>query len=266
MAEPAGGPEAASLTHRAAAVVPGSPSDRANPHGSPHPAGGPGPEYYRSRRAEVTGRLPDPIGERVLDCGCGAGLVAASLRSRGARHLTGIEIVPEAAAEARTRLDVVICGDALTSLASLPAASFDLLLAYDVLEHLVDPAAVVRGLRRCAAPGALLHVSVPNARSLILLSNLILRGTFGYDERGGLCDATHLRWFTRRDIVALLQANGWRVTRVDFRLGRWGTLANVLSLGLLRDFIVGQYSLCARPVALPVPELAAAPADGRAPR
>lgn len=209
------------------------------------PAGGPDPDYYRLSRAEVTARLPSRVGPRVLDLGCGAGVVAASLRPRGASHLTGIEIVPAAAAEARTRLDEVICGDALSALTDLPDASFDLLLAYDVLEHLVDPAAALRQLHRLAAPGALLHVSVPNARSMILLHNLIVRGTFGYDERGGLCDATHLRWFTRRDIVALLEQSGWRVTRVDSRLGRWGTLGAVLSLGLLRDFIVGQYSLLA---------------------
>ena len=106
---------------------------------------------------------------------------------------------------------------------------------------------MLRELRRVVSPQGLLHVSVPNARSLILLHNLVVKGTFGYDPRGGFCDATHLRWFTRSDMVTALEDAGWRVEAVEWSLGRWGRRAHLLSLGLMRDFIVGQYYYRARP-------------------
>ena len=203
-------------------------------------------EYYANSRPEVTRFLPE-VGPRVLDVGCGRGFASSSLRSRGAEHLTGVEYDAESAQDARSRLDEVHHGDIGHVLPTLPDATFDLVLAYDVLEHLVDPYATLRDLRRVIRPDGRLHVSVPNARSLILLTNLIVRGTFGYDPRGGLCDATHLRWFTRRDMVAALTEAGWRCEAVEFRLGTWGRLANVASLGIMRDFIVGQYYYRARP-------------------
>ena len=69
---------------------------------------------------------------------------------------------------------------------------------------------VLRALRSVAAPGARLHVSFPNARHFSLLVDLLFRGTFGYRVFGHR-DATHLRWYTRRDIVALVGRTGWDV-------------------------------------------------------
>jgi 2-polyprenyl-3-methyl-5-hydroxy-6-metoxy-1,4-benzoquinol methylase len=204
------------------------------------------PEYFRNERPEVTQFLPH-VGPRVLDLGCGDGFASHSLRRRGAKHITGVEYVPDAAKRARDRLDVVHTGDALEILPTLPAGTFDLLLAYDVLEHLVDPWSALAHLRRLVSPDGVLHVSVPNARSLVLLRNIVARGTFGYDPRGGLCDLTHLRWFTRRDMTEALAQAGWHTASVDSSLGVWGRRANVCSLGLLRDFIVGQYYFRAVP-------------------
>ena len=203
-------------------------------------------EYYANARPEVTQFLP-VVGRRVLDLGCGAGFASSSLRALGAVHLTGVEYDEKAALEAEQRLDDVRCGDAAAILPGLPAESFDLILAYDVLEHLVDPWQALHELRRLVTDEGLLHVSVPNARSLVLLRNLILRGTFGYDPRGGLCDATHLRWFTRADMIDALTRTGWKVEAVNSVLGPWGRRANAASLGLMRDFIVGQYYYLARP-------------------
>ena len=73
-----------------------------------------------------------------------------------------------------------------------------------MLEHLVDPERVLRDLHAVAAPGARLQVSLPNARHVSLMKDLIFRGTFGYTDWGHR-DRTHLRWFTRRDIVDAME-------------------------------------------------------------
>jgi 2-polyprenyl-3-methyl-5-hydroxy-6-metoxy-1,4-benzoquinol methylase len=135
------------------------------------------------------------------------------LRARGASHLAGIELDASFAAEARTRYDEVVEGSVPEDLA-WPGASFDTILAYDVLEHLVDPWTAVRRLAALLTAGGQLHVSLPNARSKKLWLPLILRGTFAYEPEG-IMDVTHLRFFTRRDVVAMVEAAGLEVDHVD---------------------------------------------------
>ena len=158
--------------------------------------------YFEHPRADLIAQLPRPLG-RVLDVGCGAGHVGATLRAAGAQVLVGIEVDHEAATRARAVFDEVHEGDAETVIAELAADQrFDVICCYDILEHLYDPARILRQLHRLAAPGAVLHISIPNARHFSLIYDLVLRGTFGYAVEGHR-DATHLRWFTKSDIVAL---------------------------------------------------------------
>ena len=114
-----------------------------------------------------------------------------------------------------------------------------------MLEHLVDREAVLLRLREVAAPGARLQVSVPNARHLSLAWDLFVRGTFGYTEHGHR-DSTHLRWFTRRDVVAALERSDWRVERVSHpALGRTRQLDR-LTRGRSTELTVGQWYVLAR--------------------
>jgi predicted TPR repeat methyltransferase len=199
--------------------------------------------YYGQERPELVALLPDRLG-RVLDVGCGSGGVGRALRSR-AERLVGIELDEDAAARARESYDEVLVGDVASTLLELDS-QFDTILAYDVLEHLAAPHDVLRGLRGAAAPGALLHVSVPNARHVSLVRDLVFRGTFGYTDWGHR-DSTHLRWLTRRDLVALLEDTGWQVERTAHApLSRAGTFAERVTRGLSSDFLVYQWSALAR--------------------
>ena len=128
--------------------------------------------YYGLERADVVAELPQPIG-RALDVGCGEGGVGRSLRAAGATWVSGIEIVPAAAEVARGVLDEVFVGSVEAALEDgALAGPFDTICCYDVLEHLADPEPVLRALRSVAAPGARLHVSIPNARHFSLLIDL----------------------------------------------------------------------------------------------
>jgi 2-polyprenyl-3-methyl-5-hydroxy-6-metoxy-1,4-benzoquinol methylase len=166
------------------------------------------PGYYGEARANLIEELPSPVG-RVLDVGCGEGAANDPLRARGATRISGVEINPDAAALAAERYDEVEVGDALAAVDRV-AGPFDTILCYDVLEHLVDPAALLLRLREVAQPGGRLHVSVPNARHYSLARDLIFRGTFGYTDWGHR-DSTHLRWFTRADATRLIEDAEWRV-------------------------------------------------------
>ena len=200
--------------------------------------------YFEQDRAELVRMLPRPLG-RVLDVGCGSGGSAPSLRIAGAEWISGIELDEVAAAAAAAVYDEVRAGPAESELVAV-SEPFDTILLYDVLEHLVDPWELLRRLHRVAADGARLHVSVPNARHWTLLRDLALRGTFGYTPAEHR-DVTHLRWFTRRDLVALLESTGWTVDAVDF-----GALRPVsrrlaaLTRGRSPEFLAYQLSALAR--------------------
>ncbi len=199
--------------------------------------------YFASERADLVARLPRPLG-RVLDVGCGEGGPAEHLRPPGAEMIEGVEFEAEAAAVARERYDAVHVGDAMAIVPELEG-EFDTFLCYDVLEHLVDPAPLVSALRSHARPGASLHISVPNARFFALARDLLFRGTFGYDSYGHR-DSTHLRWFTRRDLEALVQDAGWRVveSRPTATLRRTGFLEGP-TRGLVGELLSPQWQLLA---------------------
>lgn len=197
--------------------------------------------YFAQDRAELVRLLPRPLG-RVLDVGCGEGGTGRSLRAAGADWISGIELDPAAGARAAEAYDEVLIGSVEEQL-ERATPPFDTFLAYDVLEHLVDPWQLLRALHDVAAPEARLHVSVPNARHWSLLRDLALRGTFGYTDAEHR-DVTHLRWFTPRDLVELLRTTGWRPDEVAFgALRPVSRLAARLSRGRSPEFLAYQLSL-----------------------
>jgi 2-polyprenyl-3-methyl-5-hydroxy-6-metoxy-1,4-benzoquinol methylase len=103
-------------------------------------------------------------GRRVLDAGCGVGYGSQILHDAGAEDVVAVDISPEVVEAARTRVSPEITveqGD-LHRL-RLPDGRFDLVVAFEVIEHVPDPEAVIRELARVLAWGGILVVSTPNA-------------------------------------------------------------------------------------------------------
>lgn len=201
-----------------------------------------GADYGSLRHDAKIALLGEPLG-RVLDVGCAQGTNADALRARGASHLAGVEIDPGFAAAARERYDEVVLGSVPDDL-GWDDGSFDTVLAYDVLEHLVDPWKAVQRLSALLRPGGRLHVSLPNARSKKLWLPLIVRGTFAYEPEG-IMDVTHLRFFTRRDAIAMVEAAGLEIERVDHPPAE--TLKRRIAYRLgLTEFLTIQWFVLAR--------------------
>ncbi len=169
-----------------------------------------------------------PRQTRVLDAGCGEGVLVDEYAGRLA-----IQGIDASYSSARVR------HGSLTAL-PYPDGSFDRALCLDVLEHLVDPEQVLRDLHGVAAPDARLQVSLPNARHVSLMKDLIFRGTFGYTDWGHR-DRTHLRWFTRRDIVEAMEHTGWPVQRVSHPELNKSRGLDRLTNGRSTEFLVGQW-------------------------
>jgi SAM-dependent methyltransferase len=152
--------------------------------------------------------------KRVLDVGCATGYVAATLSDRGCT-VVGIEGDPHAAEKARSVTERVVVGDLEdpATIDSLGDDSFDVVLCGDVLEHLVDPIAVLRRAVEHLRPDGIVIVSVPNVAHADVRLNL-LQGRFPYTETG-LLDRTHLRFYTASSARELLEHAGLLVVRTE---------------------------------------------------
>lgn len=207
----------------------------------------PADDYFRDAKPELL-KLFDPRGLRILDAGCAGGGNGELMKRGGAREVIGIELSPAAAGEARRRLDKVLVGD-LTEidLAGVADEPFDAVLAIDVLEHLVDPAATLARLVGTLKPGGLLVASLPNVAHVWVIANLV--AARWPQKASGIFDRTHLRFFARRDMVRLLTGAGLEVTTVRPYFTRHRslkTLSLVLSLYVFRGYFARQYLLVGR--------------------
>jgi SAM-dependent methyltransferase len=163
--------------------------------------------YYCSDRPEVAA-LVQSTGKRILEVGCGAGFMGASLLAHGAQTVVGIELDPAAASGARTRLSAVYGWDLqVRTPLPYPDGYFDYIVFSDVLEHLADPEAVLAHLVRYLAHDGTVITSLPNVRHESVALPLLVDGLWNYTD-AGILDRTHLRFFTLPSMVALLAEAG----------------------------------------------------------
>ena len=102
-------------------------------------------------------------GLRVLDAGCGSGYGAAEL-AREASQVLGIDIAQEAIDYARQHYHAGNLRFERASCLEIPAAeaSFDLVAAFEIIEHLGDWRGFLGEVRRVLSPGGQFLVSTPN--------------------------------------------------------------------------------------------------------
>jgi O-antigen biosynthesis protein len=151
--------------------------------------------------------------KHVLDVGSSTGYLAEVLVKRGCR-VTGIEIDPKAARQAKEHCDRVIVGDveSLDLDEELDEGSFNVIIFGDVLEHLKDPLQALRRLKSFLDPRGYVVASIPNiAHGSVRLA--LMQGKFQYHSLG-LLDNTHLRFFTRESLEQLFKDAGFLITEL----------------------------------------------------
>jgi SAM-dependent methyltransferase len=102
-------------------------------------------------------------GKRVLDAGCGAGYGSAEL-ARTAERVTGVDVAAEAVEYARRNYEAANLSFEQASCTALPFAdgSFDLVVGFEVIEHLEDWQTFLKEVLRVLTPTGQFIVSTPN--------------------------------------------------------------------------------------------------------
>lgn len=132
-------------------------------------------------------------GKRVVDVGCGGGILTESLARAGAQAL-GIDLATQALEAGRTHaaehgVAVDYRAIAAEDLAAEQPAGFDVVCCMEMLEHVPDPAAVVRACATLCKPGGAVLFSTinrnPKSYALMIVAaeyvlNLVPRGTHEY--------------------------------------------------------------------------------------
>jgi 2-polyprenyl-3-methyl-5-hydroxy-6-metoxy-1,4-benzoquinol methylase len=134
-------------------------------------------------------------GSRVLEVGCGLGLVGGRLKSLGAR-VWAVEPDPEQAAYARDHFGLTVFTGRFEE-AAFDKAPFDLILASHVIEHFPEPLAFLRQVRTYAHPETRLFLETPN----VLAPKVSFRRMFS---------PAHNFYFAPQTLRWLLTKAGWR--------------------------------------------------------
>lgn len=158
-------------------------------------------------------------GRRVLDVGCGGGLLVEAMARRGAT-VTGIDMSPESLAVARLHLlesaplQVDYLEISAEALAERAPQSFDVVTCMELLEHVPDPARLVDSCARLAVPGGSVLFSTLNrtvrsfAAAIVgaeYLTGLVPRGTHRYAQ---LVRPSELDAWGRKAGLTLLSLRG----------------------------------------------------------
>lgn len=183
--------------------------------------------YFEGCRHDFLQRLPINSAAALLEVGCGAGNTAAAAKQKKCcGFAAGIELFEEAGMAARDQLDEVLIGNVELVEFPWPEATFDILIMSEVLEHLVDPWAVLKRLQPLLKPGAIVLASSPNISHWHVVCELI-GGDWQLTDAGHK-DRTHLRWFTPKSFRRMFNECGYLVKDV-FPIRRPGWKAQLIS-------------------------------------
>jgi 2-polyprenyl-3-methyl-5-hydroxy-6-metoxy-1,4-benzoquinol methylase len=164
--------------------------------------------YFLARRMRRLG-----AGGPVLEVGCALGFLLDALRRFAPVEVRGVDVSPFAAWFAREHFGLEVdCGT--LEEAAYEDASFGLVVAKDLLEHVLRPRELLEETARILRPGGWLWIVTPNGEANLRPLRALARGALraGRDEIPVLTQG-HLSFFSRGHVIRLLAETGFDVVR-----------------------------------------------------
>jgi SAM-dependent methyltransferase len=190
--------------------------------------------YYENDRPEIFLQI-EPRMLSILDVGCGSGILGKNLK---------LNVL--AANAAKVNLDEVVIGDIQTMSLPFSDTMFDCIIFADILEHLLEPTAVLEKLKPYLKPDGVIICSIPNMRHYAVIVKIIRSGWF-YEDYGHF-DRTHLRFFSLRSMKDLITNSGFNIESVLPKIAgsRKMKFLNFILFGKIEEFLAFQYIIKAR--------------------
>lgn len=171
--------------------------------------------YSQHVRTELLDMIKDPVDTslRVLEVGCACGGTLLGIKNvyKNSR-LYGIEL-NKYSAEIASLIAEMVEADVEKDSLPYPEEYFDYVIFADVLEHMSDPWAALKNIRRHLKPEGKILMSLPNNMHYSVISKLIM-GTWEYEE-SGILDKTHLRFFTMKEIYKMAITTGYEIKNIS---------------------------------------------------
>lgn len=153
---------------------------------------------------DAIARRTRPVGPRLLDVGCGSGDFLIEAQTRGF-DVEGLEYSEHSTDVANARLSYKAVQTGSLETIRLPASSYHVITAFDVLEHVRNPAYALECLHSAMTPGGVLVIVTP---SLDSWSRRLL-GRYWMEYK-----TEHLTYFGRKSLSRLLERIGF--TAIEF--------------------------------------------------
>ncbi|MBI2870297.1 MAG: class I SAM-dependent methyltransferase [Candidatus Omnitrophica bacterium] len=150
-----------------------------------------------------------PRGSSVLDVGCSSGKLGQTLKQEKECKVVGVEGDHELARRAKNFLDDVYELDLNSG--RMPNGSFDCIIFSDILEHMLDPASLLKSYRGLLKEGGRLLCSLPNVANWQIRLNL-LAGIWDYEHP--LTHWGHLHYFTLGQMRDMIEYSGYGIDSV----------------------------------------------------
>jgi len=170
--------------------------------------------------------ITDVKGLNILDLGCGSGYLCNKFITEGARSVVGVDI--------DRPVDFGFEGDNMHFLplnlnspnwavdleAKLKSEKFDLVLAFDIVEHLNAPSEFLRNINNLLAENGSLILTTPNTNSW---ECMLFPKTWS-----GAKDPDHLTLFNTYSLSFILERTGFEIEKMQARINKLGPLASLV--------------------------------------
>ena len=202
--------------------------------------------YFSHIRQDIIDIVRKYHASKLLEVGAGGCGTIVEIKKNGlAKHVTAVELFKiEGSLQESSYIDEFLNLDLNHDLSKIPNGEFDVVIAADVLEHLLDPWAAIAELKKKLTSSGILIVSLPNIRNLKTLKSIVLQGQFAYETEGVL-DRTHLRFFCLKDMEQLCHSAGLGIIDRYFSIEKKSSLLKEMP-SFIKEFLSSQIILTSK--------------------
>ncbi len=148
--------------------------------------------------------------QRVLDVGCASGYLGKILRDNG-NYVVGIDTNTKDIIKAKKVLDEAYVVNLETDNLNRFQGKFDFILFSEVIEHLLNPEAVIKKICKCLKPNGQILITTPNILHIYLRYRFLL-GKFIYKDET-VINKFHIHFFTHTTLKNLIKSIGLTILK-----------------------------------------------------